>query len=264
MASKTGNDAADDGRGLGVLLQEPSSGLHYRLRDTRARSSAPVAARLILLHGVGSSEYSLSPIAADTDSRVQVLLLRGPLRTAPNQYGWFQVSFMTGTPAIDAHQAENSRKQLITLVQALRKRDGARPAPTILAGFGQGGVLSASVGLSMPTEVAGFAMMSGRILPELEPHIAPRAALSGLPAFVAHGRFDDKLPIEWATRTERRLTALDIAHQIEHYPIGHELTQDVIADFQRWLEQVLPLSASTPAPPSSVPHAGLFPKALDS
>ena len=114
------------------------------------------------------------------------------------------------------------------------------PARTVIAGFSQGGILSASVGLSEPGDVTGFAILSGRILPELEPHIAPRETLPGLSALIAHGRFDNKLPIEWADRADHWLTKLGVPHETRRYPIGHELNTDVVADFNQWL--IKPLS----------------------
>jgi phospholipase/carboxylesterase len=227
-------------RDTSALIDEPSSGLSYRVRDARTDTSAK--ARLLLLHGVGSNETNLEAVATSVDPRVQVVLVRGPLRFATSQYGWFEVNFQTGVPSIDAQQAEKSRQQLITLVRALRAQDGANPARTVIAGFSQGGILSASVGLSAPDDVAGFAILSGRILPELEPHIAPREALTKLSAFIAHGRFDNKLPIEWAERADHWLTALGVPHRTARYPMGHELNTDVVADFNQWLIEPLLLA----------------------
>lgn len=222
---------------ISPLTQDAATGLRYRLRN--ALPDTTPAARLLLLHGVGSNETSLAAVATRIDPRVQVVLVQGPLTFAPDQYGFFEVSFHGGAPAINAAQAERSRQQLIALVRALRAQDGALPARTVIAGFSQGGILSASVGLSAPADVAGFAVLSGRILPEIEPHLAPREALAGLSAFIAHGEFDNKLPVGWAERADQWLDALGVAHQTRRYPIGHELNADVVADFRQWLAGVL-------------------------
>ncbi len=226
--------------GIGPLIEDPTTGLRYRLRD--AAHGSPPAARLLLLHGVGSNENSLAMVAALIDPRVQVVLVQGPLVFGPGQHGFFEVRFQGGAPAIDAAQAERSRQQLIALVRALHAQDGPRPARTVIAGFSQGGILSASVGLSAPADVAGFAVLSGRILPEIEPHIAPRPALGNLSAFIAHGNLDNKLPVAWAERADQWLDALGVAHLTRRYPIGHELNADVVADFRQWLAGVLRLA----------------------
>jgi phospholipase/carboxylesterase len=224
---------------IGALINEPLSTLSYRKAGGRA-PGAP-RARLLLLHGVGGNETDLAGLAACIDPGVEVLLVRGPLTLSPFQHAWFEVSFQSGGPVINAAQAEHSRQQLITLLHALRAQDGAAALPSVIAGFSQGGILSASVGLSAPQDVNGFAILSGRILPELEPHLAAPAALAGLSAFIAHGHYDNKLPIEWAERADHWLNTLGVPHHNAYYAMGHEISAPEVADFQRWLQTPLAL-----------------------
>jgi phospholipase/carboxylesterase len=107
--------------------------------------------------------------------------------------------------------------------------------PTVIAGFSQGGIMSASVGLTSPADVAAFAVLCGRILPEIDPLIAPRDALSALHALVMHGRSDDKLPVAWANTADAKLTALGVPHDTQLYDAGHELTARMAGDFSRWV-----------------------------
>jgi phospholipase/carboxylesterase len=101
--------------------------------------------------------------------------------------------------------------------------------------------MSASVALSAPRHLTGFAVLSGRILPEIEPHIVPAEELSHLDAFVAHGRGDDKLPPAWADRADRWLSELGVRHRTRFYPFGHELGADEVVDFNAWLAEALAL-----------------------
>lgn len=156
------------------LTTDPESGLPYRLRPAAGR---PVA-RLLLLHGVGGNETNLLNLAGIIDPRIEIAFLRGPLTFGPGQHAWFPVRFGPNGPEIDAARADESRIQLITLLRAFRARDGAGAAlPTVIAGFSQGGIMSAGVGLTSPDDVAAFAVLCGRILPEIDPLIAPRDAL---------------------------------------------------------------------------------------
>lgn len=59
----------------GTLQQDAASGLRYRLRD----AAGVPAGRLLLLHGVGSNETDLAPVANYIDPGVQVVLVQGPL-----------------------------------------------------------------------------------------------------------------------------------------------------------------------------------------
>ncbi|UEP24776.1 phospholipase [Burkholderia ambifaria] len=219
------------------LTTDAESGLHYRLRPAAGRP----AGRLLLLHGVGGNETNLLNLADTIDPRIEIAFVRGPLTFGPNQHAWFPVRFGPNGPEIDAARAEASRMQLIALLRALRAPDadtgapGASHLPAVIAGFSQGGIMSASVALTSPADVVAFAVLCGRILPEIDPLIASRDALSRLHALVMHGRFDDKLPLAWADTADAKLTALGVAHNTRLYDTGHELTAPMADDFSRWV-----------------------------
>ncbi|WP_454719817.1 MULTISPECIES: alpha/beta hydrolase [Cupriavidus] len=219
-------------RGLDHGIEhEPVSGLHYR----RARQPRAPRARLVLLHGVGGNESNFAALDGHWPAGLEVLLLRAPLRMGPSGFAWFPVSFTAGGPVIDAAQAEASRERVLRFLGALP------PLPTVIAGFSQGGIVSASVGLSAPRQVSGFGLLSGRILPEIAPRIAPPEALRTLGAFIAHGRHDDKLPPFWAERADALLGRLGVRHETRFYDMGHELSHAEVADFVQWLRQTLGL-----------------------
>ena len=111
----------------------------------------------------------------------------------------------------------------------------------MMAGFSQGGILSASVALCAPQDVARFAILSGRILPELEPHLAPPEALARVAAFIAHGEYDDKLPMAFASHADAWLTRLGVVHDTRLYPVGHTLSPDIVRDFSNWVSQQINL-----------------------
>ncbi|MDI9701192.1 phospholipase, partial [Burkholderia cenocepacia] len=89
--------------------------------------------------------------------------------------------------------------------------------------------------LTSPGDVSAFAVLCGRILPEIDPLIAPRDALRPLHALIVHGRFDDKLPVAWADKADATLAALGVAHDTRLYAAGHELTAEMAGDFGRWV-----------------------------
>ena len=228
------------------LVSDPASGLGYCLR--RAAGGVP-SARVLLLHGVGGNERNLEALARGIDPRVEVLLVRGPLTLGPGQFAWFQVSFVGGEPSINAAQADQSRTRLITLIRSIGASGGSNPnsnpapvVPVVIAGFSQGGILSSSVGLSAPDAVRGFGLLSGRILPEIRPVLAPREALAHVNAFVVHGEYDNKLPVEWAQRADALLTEQGLPLTSRRYPIGHEINGAMASDFIEWLHRTLAIS----------------------
>ena len=211
------------------LQQEPQSGLLYR----RVINPLTPRARLVLLHGVGGNETNLAGLASLVPEEVEVLLVRSRLQIAVEGFAWFQVNFTNDGPIIVEEQADASRQKLVQFVTALPS------LPTVIAGFSQGGILSASVGLSAPHCVAGFGVLSGRILPELAPRVASTQALSSLSAFIAHGHDDNKLPVSWAQKADAWLTRLNVKHETHLYDMGHEITSEEVDDFILWLKPLL-------------------------
>lgn len=219
---------------ISPLQRGPAFELLFRLRE-------PVPARpkacVLLLHGVGGSEMNLAELATAIDPGTLVVLPRGPLEFAPGQFGWFRVAFTASGPNIVAAEAEQSRKVVIRFMAQLHAAYGIEPKKMIVAGFSQGGIISASVALSAPEQVGGFAVLSGRILPELEPHIANKERLSALRGFIAHGEIDNKLPVLWAQRADSLLSQLGVVHETRLYPMGHEINAAVTSDFLHWLAE---------------------------
>lgn len=148
------------------------------------------------------------------------------------------MNFTGAGPVIVETETEQSRKTLLLFVKQLQSVYDIAPQKTVIAGFSQGGILSASVALSAPELVAGFGVLSGRILPELEPHLADKARLANLRGFIGHGEYDTKLPVVWAQRSDQLLDELGVAHLTRLYPIDHAISADMQADFLSWLQSV--------------------------
>jgi phospholipase/carboxylesterase len=195
-------------------------------------------ALLVLLHGVGGSETNLVDLAAAVRPDTLVVLPRGPITLGAGQYGWFRVNFTSAGPVIVESEAEQSRQTLLRFVDQLQSVHGIAPQKTVIAGFSQGGILSASVALSAPDRVIGFGVLSGRILPELRPHIADKTQLKDLHAFIGHGQYDSKLPVMWAQRSDQLLDDLGVDHLTRVYPIEHTISVDMQADFLSWLSSI--------------------------
>lgn len=223
---------------MDTLHGNGASGLSYRVRPATGRP----AGRLFLLHGVGGNETNLAAIAQDLDPRIELVFVRGPITLGSEQYAWFQVRFGPQGTVINPAQAEDSRKRLLALVRSLGLADADAPVPAVMAGFSQGGIMSASVTLSAPDDVSRFAILSGRILPELEPHLASPEKLAKLSALIVHGHYDDKLPVSLAAQSDALLTRLGVPHDTRLYPVGHALNADIVNDFSRWVDQQLHLN----------------------
>lgn len=205
---------------------------------TTTSATGPAKRLLILLHGVGGNETNLAPLGSALASDTRVILARGPLALGPTQHAWFQVSFGPQGPRPDLAAAEKSRQQLATFIAELQAEYSVAPSKTVVAGFSQGGIMSASIGLTRPELVEGFGILSGRILPEIRPQVADRAALAKVQGFISHGRDDTKLVVEWAHRADEMLTELGVTHETRLYPGDHGITPAMQQDFFAWFERL--------------------------
>lgn len=205
----------------------------HRLRQPLVASNHPPV--LLLLHGVGANEGSLAALAATLDPRLLIILVRAPIQLGAHQYGFFNVNFSAAGPVIHAEQAEQSRQELISFIQMLPEIYSIDPKRVWIAGFSQGGIMSASVALSSSGLVAGFGILSGRILPEIKPVLTDSISLSQLHAFVSHGVSDSKLGIHFGRASEQLLQGLGVPVSYHEYDADHEVTQDMAQDFGRWI-----------------------------
>ena len=210
-------------------------------RETRGKP--PV---IVFLHGVGGNETNFAPLFAAVDARLRVFSIRAPIERSPGAFGWFDVHF-DPDPVINADHAESSRKSLIAFLERAVTEYGLEPRQVYIVGFSQGAIIGASVALTRPDLVAGVVMLSGRVLPEIKPLVAPPHALGQLGAFVAHGRFDTKLPMRHAHATRALLSSLGVNLTYREYDAGHEIDGNAILEFNAWLSDRLDQSLGTTA-----------------
>lgn len=193
---------------------------------------------LLLLHGVGRNEHDLFILAPALDPRFLVLSLRAPNMLTPGSYAWFTVTLdplTPGTNRINPEQAEASRQALLRFIPEAVAAYDTDPDRVYLMGFSQGAIMSASVALTHPSLVAGAVLMSGRILPEIEPLVAPADAMRGLPILVVHGTRDSVLPIAHGHASRDALSALPVALTYFEYDMPHTITDASLADIADWL-----------------------------
>ena len=207
--------------------------LVHLVRQPLVKSASPPL--LLLLHGVGSNEYDLFGLAPYLDKRFLIISVRAPYTLGSDSFAWFEINFTPQGIIIQPEQAEASRNKLITFLNEAVTTYGANPRQVYLMGFSQGAIISASVALTQPELVAGVVMMSGRILPQIEPLMAAPEKLKGLPVLAVHGTADTVLPVEHGRASRKTLSALPVDLLYREYPMGHEVSQESLDDVTSWL-----------------------------
>lgn len=211
----------------------PELSLVHLVRQPKVPREQPPL--LILLHGFGSNEQDLFSFAPVLDERLLIISARAPNTLEFGSYAWFDVVFAPQGNQINPEQAEASRQKLISFIQEAVQAYGANPQQVILMGFSQGAIMSASIALTRPELAAAVVMMSGRILPEIQPLIAPPEQLQGKPFLVVHGVADPVIPVKDARFSRDLLSKLPVELTYREYPMGHEVTLDSLGEIRRWL-----------------------------
>ena len=209
--------------------------LVHEVRPAAPVNGAERPALLILLHGVGANERQMAQIAPAFDPRFVVLSVRSPLAIGPNAFAWFHVTFAAQGPVIVTEEAEAGWKLLARFIDEAVVAYGTDPARVFLAGFSQGGIMALATLLTAPEKVAGAVSMSGRLLPEVLPHAAPREALRDKPVLLVHGTGDERLGIHLARWAREQLERLPLALTYRELPMSHTITDESLGVVSAWL-----------------------------
>jgi len=214
------------------------SGLAYRERPP----AGDPGGLLVLHHGRGADEHDLLGLAdvLDPERRLHVVTPRAPL-TLPGWPGhhWYLVP-RVGHPDPETFHA--SVRALAGFHDELWERTGTAPEQTVLGGFSMGTVMSYSLGLApgrpAPAGILGF---SGFVptVDGWEPDLAGRP---GLRAFVAHGRGDPVIGVEFARRAHERLAAGAIEVDYHEADVGHQIDPALVPAAVGWLAATLRLT----------------------
>lgn len=214
----------------------------------RVREAAGVpAGALVLLHGRGTDEHDLLPLAdaLDPERRLVVVTPRGPL-TFPGQPGahWYVVR-RVGFPDVETFSATYAR--LAAWLDALPEALGVSWERTVLGGLSQGTAMSFALGLGPDRPApAGILALSGFIpdVPGFEPVLSGR---EGFPIALGHGVADPVIPVAFAHAARERLQAAGADLLYRETPgMGHTIDPGFVPQLRAWLAARTP-AAGAPA-----------------
>ena len=203
-------------------------------------------AAVLGLHGLGADGHDFEPVVPQLglppQLRVRFVFPHAPVRPVTLNMGmrmraWYDILQLGGGREDEAGIRE-SQALLETLIARERRR-GVAAQRIVLAGFSQGGAVALHTGLRHAERLAGILALS-TYLP-LAARLAPEhsAANLGVPLFMAHGRFDDIIPIERARQSRVALEGLGCKVEWREYAMPHAVCGEEIADIAAWLRGVL-------------------------
>jgi phospholipase/carboxylesterase len=208
------------------------TGLHVAQRPADGEPSG----LLVLHHGRGADELDLLPLAdqLDPERSLHVVAPRAPLSLAGPGYHWYVVP-RVGYPDPETFAAAYA--QLAQLHDELWERLALAPAQTVLGGFSMGSVMSYALGLGPDRPApAGILAFSG-FVPTVDgwrPQL-PRATR----VFIAHGRRDPIMEVDFARNAERLLRAAGMDVEYHESDAGHWIEPEDAARAGDWIRTTL-------------------------
>ena len=215
------------------------------LETVEIESGPSPRAAIVWMHGLGADGHDFAPIVPELTLPVPVRFVfpHAPMRSVTINQGmvmraWYDIRGIGGERREDGDGVRASQTQIEALLARERAR-GISADRLVLAGFSQGGAMALHTGLRQPERVAGIMALSCAL--PLADTLAAEAspANRGTSIFMAHGSYDDVIPIARARQAHDVLVKLGYPVDWHDYPMPHSVCAEEIADISAWLTTVL-------------------------
>jgi phospholipase/carboxylesterase len=198
-------------------------------------------AAVIWLHGLGADGHDFEPIVPELrlTKPVRFVFPHAPVRSVTVNQGmrmraWYDILQFGGGPEDEAGVRASQK-----LLEGLIKQQPVPADRIVLAGFSQGGAVVLQTALRHPERLAGVLALS-TYLPlnaTLEAERSP--ANRELPIFMAHGQYDDIIPLRRAEESKHILERLGYKVEWHAYPMPHSVCPEEIEHISQFLRRAL-------------------------
>ena len=196
----------------------------------------PTAGCVVTLHGRGVTGEDLVPLAQELGlPALRFIFPHAPFPfTSPfGGRAWYE------SPPRAHEGLTESRQLLFRLLEELEAQ-GVEPGRIALMGFSQGAVMSLDVGTRYPKRLAGIVALSGYLYAPDSLGTEKSAAADGLPILLAHGTYDDVLPLAGSRQALKTLQAHSFQARLVEYPMGHQVVLEELEEARSFLKTVFP------------------------
>jgi phospholipase/carboxylesterase len=203
--------------------------------------ATPIAS-VIWLHGLGADGYDFVTIIPElnlpNDLPIRFVFPNAPLRPVTLNAGytmraWFDIYGLQANSRIDEIGIREMQSKIDALVAREIKR-GIVSEHIVLAGFSQGGAMALHCGLRYPKKLAGIMGLSAFLLMP-EKIVMERRINDPINIFLAHGTYDQVIPIQFGEMSKNALLTLGYHVEWRTYPMAHEVCLEEIHDIGAWL-----------------------------
>ncbi len=215
--------------------QQISTSLSYSVQLPQVKTKHPAV--LILLHGYGSNEADLLPLAKQIAPVMLSFSLRAPNSTGRGGFCWYQLEFLADQKfKYDYNEALKSKQQILEFISKACKAYQADSTKVYLIGFSQGAIMSYELALSAPAKIKGVMALSGRMMPETAQLKTDEQKLKQVRFFIAHGFSDTVIKEADGRAAYTFLQRFKLPRLVyKTYNMPHTISQDELNDLRLWL-----------------------------
>jgi len=204
-------------------------------------TGSPPQAAVIWLHGLGADGHDFEPIVPELRLKqaVRFVFPHAPVQPVTINQGmrmraWYDI-FQFGGGREDDKGIRASQALIVKLIE----EQPVPPEKIVLAGFSQGGAIALQTALRYPKPLAGIMALS-TYLPLAATLAAERGAANAqIPIFMAHGQYDDIIPIQRAQASREALQKVNYKVEWHEYPMPHSVCGEEVRDISAFLTKLL-------------------------
>ena len=199
------------------------------------------SASVIWLHGLGADGHDFEPIVPELrlpdTLPLRFVFPHAPVRPVTLNGGmamraWYDIISLDRNGPVDAAGINESSALLESLI-AREEQRGIDPGRILLAGFSQGGAIAINTVLRAGRKLAGLMALSTWLaLPET---LQSDSVETSTPVFMAHGRFDPMIPMQYGRSAADALVDAGFDVDWHDYPMAHAVCPQEIDDIRNWL-----------------------------
>jgi phospholipase/carboxylesterase len=203
-------------------------------------------ASIIWLHGLGADGRDFEPIVPELRLppalQVRFIFPHAPVRPVTiNQRmrmrAWYDIFQLGGGP--EDGEGIRASQELVESLIASENNKGIPFRRIVLAGFSQGGAIALQTALRYRERLAGILALSTYLPLSASLESQASKANRDLPIFMAHGLYDDVIPLPRAEQSRKMLADLGYRLEWRTYPMAHSVHPEEIGDIARFLAGIL-------------------------
>jgi phospholipase/carboxylesterase len=212
-------------------------------------TGSPPQAAVIWLHGLGADGHDFEPIVPELRLKqaVRFVFPHAPVQAVTINQGmrmraWYDI-FQLGSGPDGAGGGRREDDKGIRASQALIvkliEEQPVPPEKIVVAGFSQGGAIALQTALRYPKPLAGVMALSTYLPLAATLATERNTANAQVPIFMAHGGYDDIIPIQRARDSKNVLEKLGYRIEWREYPMSHSVCGEEVRDISAFLAKLL-------------------------